>query len=553
MTIWFAVVEAVPPNVQVRDRVAVFDPRVVGFPRTITVQVALAPARLFVLQLSVVIEKFVVSEIAGAEHPVAVAVPAYVSVNVWVLEFAPTSTFPKSWVRGVQAKLAVVPVTVIWFAVVEAVPPKVQVRERVAVFAPAVVGFPRTITVQVALAPARLFVLQLSVVIEKFVVSLIVGAEHPVAVAVPAFVSVKVSVAEFDPTFTLPKSWVRGVHAKEGKIPVTVIWFAVVDAVPPNVQVRERVAVFAPVEVGLPRTITVQVALAPARLPVEQLSVVIVKCVVSLIVGAEQPVAVAVPEFVSVKVSVAEFDPTFTFPKSWVSGVQARVGAIPVTVIWFAVVDAVPPKVQVRERVAVFAPVEVGFPRTITVQVALAPARLFVLQLSVVIVKCVVSLIVGAEHPVAVAVPEFVSVKVSVAEFDPTFTFPKSWVSGLQASVADRPVTVIWFAVVEAVPPNVQVRERVAVFAPAVVGFPRTTTVHVALAPARLFVLQLSVVIEKFVVSEIAGAEHPVAVAVPEFVSVKVWVLEFDPIFTFPKPWVRGDQASEAETPVTVI
>jgi hypothetical protein len=86
----------------------------------------------------------------------------------------------------------------------------------------------------------------------------------------------------------------------------------------------------------------------------------------------------------------------------------------------------VPPKVQVRERVAVFAPVEAGFPRTITVQVALAPARLPVEQLSVVIVKFVVSLMVGAEHPVAVAVPAFVSVKVSVAEFDPTFTLPKS-------------------------------------------------------------------------------------------------------------------------------
>jgi hypothetical protein len=318
-------------------------------------------------------------------------------------------------------------------------------------------------------------------------------------------------------------------------MPVTVIWFAVVVAVPPKVQVRERVAVFAPVEVGFPRTITVQVALAPARLFVLQLSVVIVKWVVSEIVGAEHPVAVAVPAFVSVKVSVAEFDPTFTLPQSWVRGVQAKEGARPVTVIWFAVVEAVPPNVQDRESVAVFAPEVVGFPRTMTVQVALAPARSLVPQLSVVIVKFVESLIVGAEQLVAVAVPEFVSVNVSVAEFDPTFTFPKSWVSGLHASVGDRPVTVIWFAVVEAVPPNVQVRERVAVFAPAVVGFPRTITVQVALAPARLFVLQLSVVIEKFVVSEIAGAEHPVAVAVPEFVSVKVSVEEFDPTFTLPK------------------
>ena len=72
------------------------------------------------------------------------------------------------------------------------------------------------------------------------------------------------------------------------------------------------------------------------------------------------------------------------------------------------------------------------------------------------------------------------------------------------------------------VPPKVQVRESVVALAPAVVGFPRMMTVQVALAPARSFVLQLSVVIVKLVVSAIEGAEHPVAVAVPEFVRVKV-------------------------------
>jgi hypothetical protein len=75
-----------------------------------------------------------------------------------------------------------------------------------------------------------------------------------------------------------------------------------------------------------------------------------VKFVVSVIVGAEQLVAVAPPEFVRVKTWVPEFDPTLMFPKSLVSGDQARLGAIPVTMIWFAVVVAVPPKPQVRER-----------------------------------------------------------------------------------------------------------------------------------------------------------------------------------------------------------
>ena len=106
-------------------------------------------------------------------------------------------------------------------------------------------------------------------------------------------------------------------------------------------------------------------------------------------------------------------------------------------------------------------------------------------------------------------------------------------------------MTMIWFAVLEAVPPKVHVLERVAVFAPAVVGLPRTMTVQVALAPARLFVLQLSVVIVKFTASSIEGAEQPVAVAVPEFVRVKVWVAELLPTFTLPKSFVRGVQASE--------
>jgi hypothetical protein len=203
-------------------------------------------------------------------------------------------------------------------------------------------------------------------------------------------------------------------------------------------------------------------------------------------------------------------------------------------VIWFAVVVAVPPNVQVRESVAVFAPVEVGFPRTITVQVALAPARLFVLQLSVVIVKWVVLEIVGAEHPVAVAVPAFVSVKVSVAEFDPTFTEPKSWVMGDQAKLGASAFVVIPFAVVVGVPPTVQVRDRVVVFAPALWGIARTVTVHVP-AAATFEVPHVSETISKSVEFEIAGAEQPVAVLLPKFSRVKTRLLEADPTFTEPK------------------
>jgi hypothetical protein len=53
---------------------------------------------------------------------------------------------------------------------------------------------------------------------------------------------------------------------------------------------------------GFARTKTVQVVELPARSAVPQLSVRIVKFVESEIEGAEQPVAEAEPEFVSVKV-----------------------------------------------------------------------------------------------------------------------------------------------------------------------------------------------------------------------------------------------------------
>jgi hypothetical protein len=78
--------------------------------------------------------------------------------------------------------------------------------------------------------------------------------------------------------------------------------------------------------VGFAWTRTVQVAPDPARSLVPQLSVVIVKSVEFVRAGAVHPVAVEPPEFDKVNVCVAEFDPTLMFPKSFVSGDQARLG-----------------------------------------------------------------------------------------------------------------------------------------------------------------------------------------------------------------------------------
>jgi hypothetical protein len=166
--------------------------------------------------------------------------------------------------------------------------------------------------------------------------------------------------------------------------------------------------------------------LPPARSAVPQVSLERVKFVESSIVGAEHPVAVAPPEFVNVNAWFVEAPPTETFPKSWVSGVHARTGSTPVTRIWFAVVEAVPPKVQVRERVAVRAAAEVGCALMTTVQVVELPAKVFVPQLSVVISNSVgfVPPRDGAEHPVAVAVPELVRVNVWVEESVSTAMFP---------------------------------------------------------------------------------------------------------------------------------
>ena len=79
------------------------------------------------------------------------------------------------------------------------------------------------------------------------------------------------------------------------------IWLAVVVAVPPKVQVLESVAVFMPVLAGFARTTVSQLA-AVAKSLTPQVFDTTVKSVVLLMVGAEQPVAVASPELVRVKV-----------------------------------------------------------------------------------------------------------------------------------------------------------------------------------------------------------------------------------------------------------
>ena len=136
--------------------------------------------------------------------------------------------------------------------------------------------------------------------------------------------------------------------------------------------------------------------------------------------------------FVSVKVFsrlAAPLPPIGAFPKLYVApSLQERIaGSVPVTPMPFAVVDAVPPKVQARERVAVREPDAAGSARTVTVQVPPPEARFAVPQPFAVIVKspAFVPEITALEQPVAVAVPEFVKVKTSVVDCAPTMTEPK--------------------------------------------------------------------------------------------------------------------------------
>ena len=88
-------------------------------------------------------------------------------------------------------------------------------------------------------------------------------------------------------------------------------------------------------------------------------------------------------------------------------------------------------------------------------------------------------------------------------------------------------------AVVAGDPPKVQVRLRVAVLEPVAVGLATTSTVQVALLPAKFAVPQLSTEMLKspaFVPLR-TGAEQPVAEAPPELVKVNVWAEEVAPTF----------------------
>jgi hypothetical protein len=116
--------------------------------------------------------------------------------------------------------------------VVDTVPPVAQVLERVVESAPLEAGFARITTAQLE-AAAKSAVRQVSVTIVKSLRFERVGALHPVAGPLPEFERVKVWVLEFDPTSTVPKLWVRGLKARNGCVPVTVICSAVVDTVPP--------------------------------------------------------------------------------------------------------------------------------------------------------------------------------------------------------------------------------------------------------------------------------------------------------------------------------
>jgi hypothetical protein len=174
----------------------------------------------------------------------------------------------------------------------------------------------------------------------------------------------------------------------------------------------------------------------------------------------------------------------------------------------------------VRDKVVDWAPADWGDAWTVTVHEAL-PARVAVPQVSPTIVKSVEFESTGAEQPEAVLFPEFVSVNILEAEFDPTFTDPNLFVKKSNPRFTCWPETTIWFAVVVMVPPNEQTRESVVDFAPIEAGFARTFTVHVVPEPARSATPQLSLWIEKSVEFERVGAEQPVAEAAPELVRTK--------------------------------
>jgi hypothetical protein len=282
-----------------------------------TVHVPPVAGTAVVPQLSAVTVKFVVSERVGAPHPVAFAPPELVRVNVWVAEFVATGIPAKSKESGVHASDGATPVTVIIFAVVETVPPFVQVRESVAVWAPVDAGFARMLARQLPDA-TRLFVPQEFATSVKFVVSERAGTAQPVASVFPELEKVKSWVAVLAFVATDPNANVSGATARTIFVPFSLRWEVAVWLSPEvDVHVTERFAWRTPVVDGVPATPSVQEA-PLAKVP--QFDETRWKFSASLRTGAvhvtEPPDWPATSSFVIVSVEVAEVVWAGRSPKS---------------------------------------------------------------------------------------------------------------------------------------------------------------------------------------------------------------------------------------------
>jgi hypothetical protein len=204
--------------------------------------------------------------------------------------------------------------------------------------------------------------------------------------------------------------------------------------------------------------------------------------------------------------------------------------------------ESEPPAAQFRVKVEVREPTRTGFATKVIVQ-ELEAARSEVPQESETIEKSNEFERVPAEQPVADPSPEFEIVRVAVLEVLPVSTEPKFKEFGAMESDGSVPFAVMSWEVVEAVPPTPQVRVRVATAAPRVWGLARMETSQVEVG-GRLVVVHVSVTMVKSVVLSSAGAEQLIALAVPEFARVRVWLEEWLPKLTFPKSKESGDQAS---------
>jgi hypothetical protein len=215
------------------------------------------------------------------------------------------------------------------------------------------------------------------------------------------------------------------------------------------------------------------------------------------------------------------------FPHCPASVNWIKVGGIPVA---SSAEENDPPWAQVRFRVELLEPEAAGFATTVTVQLEEA-ARFEVPQLSDTMEKSVGLVRDAAAHPVAGPEPELEKVMTCDAEVFPTAMEPKLMESGETESTGLVPVTVMAFGLVAGMPPSEQLRLRFTTAGPSACGFARSETVQLELG-ARFAVPQVSETIVKSAVLSIAGAEQPVALAVPELVRVKAWLVESLPTLT---------------------